>query len=129
MDVTQPESERLKRDVEGALQRALDPSDVLPMLHRLSRAASPGRLALVQAGLESMDRADLARVAIEKEGMVSKTETTGALHVHPLVKVEREARGQFILAWKTLNLECDNSVDPRYGSEGRAAAAMRALVG
>jgi hypothetical protein len=42
MDVTQPDSERLKRDVEGALQRALDPSDVLPMLHRLSRAAVPG---------------------------------------------------------------------------------------
>jgi hypothetical protein len=42
MDVTQPESERLKRDVEGALERALDPSDVLPMLHRLSRTAAPG---------------------------------------------------------------------------------------
>jgi tetratricopeptide (TPR) repeat protein len=42
MDVTQPESERLKRDVEGALRRALDPSDVLPMLHRLSRTATPG---------------------------------------------------------------------------------------
>jgi hypothetical protein len=42
MDVTRPESERLRRDVEGALQRALDPSDVLPMLHRLSRAAAPG---------------------------------------------------------------------------------------
>jgi tetratricopeptide (TPR) repeat protein len=42
MDVTQPESERLKRDVEGALERALDPADVLPMLHRLSRTAAPG---------------------------------------------------------------------------------------
>jgi tetratricopeptide (TPR) repeat protein len=42
MDVSRPESERLKRDVEGALQRALDPSDVLPMLHRLTRAAVPG---------------------------------------------------------------------------------------
>jgi Tetratricopeptide repeat len=42
MDMTQPESERLKRDVEGALQRALDPSDVLPMLHRLTRTALPG---------------------------------------------------------------------------------------
>jgi tetratricopeptide (TPR) repeat protein len=42
MDVIQRDSERLKRDVEGALQRALDPSDVLPMLHRLSRAATPG---------------------------------------------------------------------------------------
>jgi hypothetical protein len=42
MDGTQPESERLKRDVEGALERALDPADVLPMLHRLSRTAPPG---------------------------------------------------------------------------------------
>jgi hypothetical protein len=49
MDVTQPDSERLQRDVEGALQRALDPSDVLPMLHRLSRAAAPGSEASVFA--------------------------------------------------------------------------------
>jgi hypothetical protein len=31
--------ERLRRDVEGALKRALDPADVLPMLHRLVRSA------------------------------------------------------------------------------------------
>jgi tetratricopeptide (TPR) repeat protein len=42
MDVSQPESERLRRDVEGALRSAFDPSDVLPMLHRLSRTATPG---------------------------------------------------------------------------------------
>jgi tetratricopeptide (TPR) repeat protein len=33
---------RLRRDVESALSRALDPSDVLPMLHRLARTAAPG---------------------------------------------------------------------------------------
>jgi hypothetical protein len=33
---------RLRRDVESALRRALDPSDVLPMLHRLARTAAPG---------------------------------------------------------------------------------------
>src|SRR5579863_4922012 len=42
MDVTRPESERLRRDVEGALRSAFDPSDVLPMLHRLARTAAPG---------------------------------------------------------------------------------------
>jgi hypothetical protein len=42
MDLTEPESERLRREVEGALQRALDPSDVLPMLHRLTRTAVQG---------------------------------------------------------------------------------------
>jgi len=35
-------STRLRRDVEWALRRALDPSDVLPMLHRLARTAAPG---------------------------------------------------------------------------------------
>jgi tetratricopeptide (TPR) repeat protein len=38
----QPEAERLRRDVEWALRRALDPGDVLPMLHRLARTAKDG---------------------------------------------------------------------------------------
>jgi hypothetical protein len=42
MDLTEPESERLRREVEWALRRALDPSDVLPMLHRLTRTAARG---------------------------------------------------------------------------------------
>jgi len=37
-----PESKRLQRDVETALRRALDPSDVLPLLHRLARTAPDG---------------------------------------------------------------------------------------
>jgi hypothetical protein len=40
-DRSEPEK-RLRRDVESALKRALDPSDVLPMLHRLARTAAPG---------------------------------------------------------------------------------------
>jgi hypothetical protein len=32
----------LRRDVESALRRALDPSDVIPLLHRLARTAAPG---------------------------------------------------------------------------------------
>ena len=42
MDAHQPESLRLRRDVEWALRRALDPTDVLPLLHRLARAAPEG---------------------------------------------------------------------------------------
>src|SRR5580693_3234487 len=42
MDAQQPESKRLRRDVEWALRRALDPSDVLPLLHRLARTAPEG---------------------------------------------------------------------------------------
>src|SRR3984957_13721926 len=32
---------RLRRDVESALRRALDPTAGLPMLHRLARTAAP----------------------------------------------------------------------------------------
>jgi tetratricopeptide (TPR) repeat protein len=42
MDSRQPEAERLRQDVEWALRRALDPTDVLPMLHRLARTATEG---------------------------------------------------------------------------------------
>jgi hypothetical protein len=42
MDSNQPEAERLRQDIEWALRRALDPSDVLPMLHRLARTAKDG---------------------------------------------------------------------------------------
>jgi len=42
MDAQQPESKRLRRDVEWALRRALDPTDVLPLLHRLARTAPEG---------------------------------------------------------------------------------------
>jgi tetratricopeptide (TPR) repeat protein len=42
MDAPTPECRRLRQDVEYALRRALDPADVLPLLHRLARAAAPG---------------------------------------------------------------------------------------
>ena len=42
MEELQPEATRLRKDVEWALRRALDPTDVLPMLHRLARTAAPG---------------------------------------------------------------------------------------
>jgi tetratricopeptide (TPR) repeat protein len=42
MDSRQPEAERLRQDVEWALRRALDPRDVLPLLHRLARTAPEG---------------------------------------------------------------------------------------
>jgi tetratricopeptide (TPR) repeat protein len=42
MDSIQPETARLRRSVEWALRRAVDPATVLPMLHRLSRVAPEG---------------------------------------------------------------------------------------
>jgi phage terminase small subunit len=51
------------------------------------RAVSPERLALLQVALEALDRADAARQVIAQEGMITTTKTTGAVHVHPLVKL------------------------------------------
>jgi Tetratricopeptide repeat len=42
MEERQAEAQRLRKDVEWALRRALDPSDVVPLLHRLARTAAPG---------------------------------------------------------------------------------------
>ncbi len=75
---------------------------------------APERLALLQAALEALDRADSARITVETEGMTSTTKTTGAVHIHPLVKVERESRAQFMRAWDQLGLRWDQKLDGRF---------------
>lgn len=75
------------------------------------RCRSPERIALLEVALRSLDRADMAAAAIESEGMITKTETTGAVHVHPLVKVERESRQLFARIWGSMSLEWDYHLD------------------
>lgn len=82
--------------------------DVVPR-----RAKSPGKVAIVQSALEALDRADAARVEVEVAGMTTTTKTTGAVHVHPLVKVERESRAQFSKLWDSLNLTHDYAAGDR----------------
>jgi P27 family predicted phage terminase small subunit len=78
-----------------------------------ARAKSPGRLALLQAALESLDRANEARESIAEHGLTTTTKTTGAVHVNPLVKIERESRQQFARIWSELNLGFDPAIDGR----------------
>src|SRR5688572_29989542 len=70
-----------------------------------ANARSIERRTLFQAALEALDRAVQAREAVAAEGMTTTTETTGAVHLHPLLKVEREARQQFARLWDMLNLK------------------------
>jgi hypothetical protein len=42
MDARRQQAQELRRQIEWTLARAVDPSDVLPMLHRLSRIADDG---------------------------------------------------------------------------------------
>jgi len=65
---------------------------------------SPGRLALLGEALRALDRVDQARAIIDVEGMTFTTESTGAVHVHPALRIEKDSRAQFLQAWNTLNL-------------------------
>jgi phage terminase small subunit len=68
------------------------------------RVNDPGRLALLQTALESLDRADQAREEIAAAGMTTTTRASGCVHVHPLVKVENASRFLFVTAWQQLGL-------------------------
>ena len=70
-----------------------------------AQARSAGRLALLTEALTSLDRLDEVRAVLRAEGLVHKTESTGALHVHPLVRVEKDSQGAFLRAWAMLNLQ------------------------
>lgn len=73
-----------------------------------SQVKTPRVLAVVLAGLEARDRAASAREAIERDGMTSMS-ATGLTHVHPLLKVERDSRQQFVAVWKALYLDREPS--------------------
>jgi hypothetical protein len=73
-----------------------------------------------------LDRADQAREVVAHEGMTSKTESTGAIHVHPLIKVESEGRRQFSRLWEQLSLVYQNQDEPE---PGPLAVLLRDLPG
>jgi phage terminase small subunit len=75
------------------------------------RARSVGRLALLQAGLEAMDRADQCRVVLAGSSLTTTTATTKAVHLNPVLKAEREARQQFSRIWSDLGLVWDQQCD------------------
>ncbi|MBN2295448.1 MAG: hypothetical protein JXM70_23660 [Pirellulales bacterium] len=68
---------------------------------------SLSRLALVQSGLESLDRANQARALIDAEGIIVNPEGGKMLHLHPAIRLEKESRAAFERAWKTLELFWD----------------------
>jgi hypothetical protein len=83
-----------------------------------ARAVSPARTAVIEEALRALDRADEARRVLADEGMVSKTESTGALHIHPLTRVERENRQLFARLWDQLGFFFFEGIDPVINSYG-----------
>ena len=59
---------------------------------------------LLVCALESYDRAQQARLQIEKSGLFFKT-PSGQIKPHPSLKVERESKALFLNAWRMLKLE------------------------
>jgi len=79
------------------------------------KAQSPGALVMVEQALRALDRADEAGRAIDTEGLTSLTEATGAVHVHPAVKIERENRALFARLWTSMHLDFDGALDADRG--------------
>jgi len=70
-----------------------------------SRVKAPERVALLEQALRAYDRANGAGRGIAAAGLTTTTKTTGAVHIHPLVKVERESRALFAKLWAQLGLD------------------------
>ena len=79
------------------------------------RCRSPGREAIAIVALQCWDRANEAAKVCDVEGLVTITESTGAVHVHPLLKVEVQNRSLFAKLWAQLNL---NAWNPEIDSWG-----------
>lgn len=78
-----------------------------------TRGVSPGRLAMIEEALRALDRADQARAIIDAGELTTTTETTGAVHVHPAYRIEKESRAMFAALFDKLSLEWDCQTDGR----------------
>lgn len=75
------------------------------------RIRSVGRVTLFRIALDCLDTADEARAAVDQQGLTTKTKTTGLMHPHPLLKIEKDSRSQFARLWKDLGLGWDRRID------------------
>ena len=78
-----------------------------------ARAVSAGRLALIEEALRALDRADQARHIVDEKGPTFETKATGAVHIRPEVRIERESRQVFARLWSSMHLEWSYSEDGR----------------
>lgn len=65
-----------------------------------------GLMILGQA-LEAYDRLREAQELIRRDGLIIATPATGAKHLHPAARVEKEARTLLLTAWKQLGLDIE----------------------
>ena len=71
-------------------------------------------LRILRVALEAYDRAQSARTAIDKTGMMFN-DRFGAPKPHPLLPIERDSRQSFLAGMKALNLD----LEPLHDRPGR----------
>ena len=73
-------------------------------------------MRILRVALEAYDRAQAARAAIDKTGMMFN-DRFGAPKPHPLLPIERDSRAAFLAGMKALNLD----LEPLRDRPGRPA--------
>lgn len=63
-------------------------------------------LKILRVALESFDRAQSAREAIDRDGM-TVIDKAGQVKPHPLLPIERDSRAAFLAGLKALNLDLE----------------------
>jgi hypothetical protein len=61
-------------------------------------------MVMLEVALGAWDRAEAARLEIQRDGLVSVTKRSGVQHMNPSIRIEREARETFRQYWKALGL-------------------------
>ena len=60
-----------------------------------------------------MDRADQAAAILNREGLITGSTSGKMAHVHPAVRIEKDARAEFRRIWGQLSLDWNYQVDGR----------------
>lgn len=79
----------------------------------------PAGLLVLEAALQSFDRAAEARAVLAVEGLT--VQGRYGVRVHPMVAVERDARAAALRGIKSLNLELEPILSPGRPAGGRRA--------
>ena len=65
-------------------------------------------MLILREALLALDLTEKARVEVERDGISFQTES-GFVRAHPMLKVERESRTQFLMAMRQLNFDIDSA--------------------
>jgi P27 family predicted phage terminase small subunit len=85
-------------------------------------AFDPQDLKTLRLALEALDRCNMARRVIRREGM-TYTDRFGAPHAHPCVAIERDSRQAWLRLMAALDLPAEEEADVTPDHRSRAARA------